>query len=343
MKTTASNRKIRKLLTAIREETLVPRPEFQRRLVWANKHKIAFLETVLKDYPFPEIYIAAGDVDTETGEGTEMLVDGQQRITTLFQYFVASDELSLGGKIPAYSDLDEDQKRAFLEYDVVIRDLGSVSLDEIKEIFRRINSTNYSVNAMEIHNSRFDGELIELAEQIAQHSVFNDYEVFSANEVRRMQDVRFVLVLIITMMSTYFNRDDELENYLTAYNESFPDRDRWETVFIDALNQISALNLSTKSRAWKKADLFTLAVEISFIQREGIELDWTEVGQRLETFYGGIDNFSKLKRPAKHYTSYYKAALQATNDKGNRVTRGKVIRDVLLGKVAVKPIANGNE
>src|SRR5438046_341748 len=63
MKTVATNRKVRVLITALRDGVLVPRPEFQRRLVWSNRHKQAFLDTVLKGYPFPEIYIAAGDVD----------------------------------------------------------------------------------------------------------------------------------------------------------------------------------------------------------------------------------------------------------------------------------------
>jgi uncharacterized protein with ParB-like and HNH nuclease domain len=64
-------------------ESLCPRPEFQRRLVWNNKDRVAFIETVVLGYPFPEIYVAAGDVNVESGEANEMLVDGQQRITTL--------------------------------------------------------------------------------------------------------------------------------------------------------------------------------------------------------------------------------------------------------------------
>ena len=38
----------------------------------------SFLDTVTKGLPFPEIYIADGDVDLETGEGTQLLVDGLQ-------------------------------------------------------------------------------------------------------------------------------------------------------------------------------------------------------------------------------------------------------------------------
>ena len=81
MQASASNRRIRALLKDIRTGALVPNPEFQRRLVWSNKHKSAFIETVLFGYPFPEVYVAAGEVNPDTGEGTEMLVDGQQRLT----------------------------------------------------------------------------------------------------------------------------------------------------------------------------------------------------------------------------------------------------------------------
>jgi len=87
MRTTATNKKIRVLLTDLSDGVLIPNPEFQRRLVWTNNDKRNFLQTVLQEYPFPEIYIAAGDVDLETGRGTEMLVDGQQRMTTRQPYF----------------------------------------------------------------------------------------------------------------------------------------------------------------------------------------------------------------------------------------------------------------
>jgi uncharacterized protein with ParB-like and HNH nuclease domain len=94
MKTSAENRRVRALLNGIQSGELTPRPDFQRKLVWSNKDKVAFLDTVLGGYPFPEIYIAVGDVNLETAAGTEMLVDGQQRITTLHQYFTASPALS---------------------------------------------------------------------------------------------------------------------------------------------------------------------------------------------------------------------------------------------------------
>src|SRR5579862_5233870 len=113
MKTTATNRKIRELLTQLREGTLIPNPDFQRRLVWNNKDKSKFLETVLLNFPFPEVYVAAGAVDVETGEGKELLVDGQQRLTTLRQYFTASPDLTLSGGVKPYADLTKEEKESF--------------------------------------------------------------------------------------------------------------------------------------------------------------------------------------------------------------------------------------
>src|SRR3990172_479619 len=150
MKTTATNRKIRELLTSLREQRLIPRPDFQRRLVWSNKDKSAFLETVLLNYPFPEIYVAAGEVDVDTGIGTELLVDGQQRVTTLQQYFNASPDLILNDNIKPYNELARDDKEAFLQYDVVVRDLGSVDIELVRNIFQKINATCCALNAMEI-------------------------------------------------------------------------------------------------------------------------------------------------------------------------------------------------
>src|SRR5258707_2782228 len=115
MKSTASNRRLRLLLTAIRNKTLIPNPDFQRRLVWTNKDKRNFLNTVLTGYPFPEIYIAAGEVNPQTGEGVEWLVDGQQRISTLYQYFEGSTKLVLED-IKPYADLDKDAQIRFLAY-----------------------------------------------------------------------------------------------------------------------------------------------------------------------------------------------------------------------------------
>ncbi len=330
MKTTATNRKIRELLTRLREGKLVPNPDFQRRLVWSNKDKSAFLETVLLNFPFPEVYVAAGEVNVETGEGTELLVDGQQRLTTLLQYFTVSPDLILYGDVKPYAELTREQKEAFLQYDVVVRDLGLVELDVLRNVFQRINATRYALNAMEIHNSRFEGEFKAFGEQFAQRPFFDSHRVFSAAEIRRMQDVRFTLTVGATSLGTYFNRDDELEEYLRRYNDDFAMRTDLERELDTALEFIDQMNVPATSRIWKKADLLTAIVELhgALFKRQQM-LDPTRFAQALKTFYATVDDPGSRGTPESDASRYYKAALQATNDRSSRATRGEIIRKLI--------------
>lgn len=330
MKTSATNRKLRLLLTGIQNGVLLPRPEFQRRLVWSNKHKLAFLNTVLEGYPFPEIYIAAGDVNSETGEGTEMLVDGQQRIFTLYQYFKSSPDLRLDKTIKPYRELSEEQKIIYLEYEVVVRDLGKIPIPEILEIFRRINSTNYALNAMEIHNARFDGEFKQFGEEIAAHPFFEEIRFFRTQEIKRMSDTRFCLVLVSTFMSGYSNRDDELEKYLENYNEEFEQKESLRTEFNTVADFIARCDFDNKSRAWKKADLFTLLVEIHrAIFKRKITLNPATTTTALKNFFDTVDAVTDSAVTSNYPGIYYQAALQATNDRGSRLKRGEIIQTVL--------------
>lgn len=345
MRTSATNRRIRALITAIRDGQLIPRPEFQRRLVWSNKHKLHFLDTVLKGFPFPEIYIAAGDLDPDTGEASEMLVDGQQRVTTLYQYFTGSEDLRLGKDIRPYQELEDREKREFLEYEVVVRDLGQKSIKEIQEIFERINSTRYALNAMEVQNARYAGAFKQFGEKLAQHEFFERHRVFHTNEVRRMNDVRFVLVLAVSVLSTYFNRDSELEDYLAKYDEEFPDAKRTNAELERVFAFIDALALDEVRRVWNKADLLTLLVESHrALIRDGLSLDPGDVRARLLSFYGEADQAQAGEIVREDVAIYHNATIQASNDRKSRRDRGEILAQILRGDLSAEeqPMSLGN-
>lgn len=329
MKTSGTNRRLRTVLTGVRRGTLVPNPEFQRRLVWSSKHKAAFLETVLQGLPFPEIFIAAGSVDTETGEGTELIVDGQQRITTLFQYFTGSPDLSLT-TIPRYMDLPEEEKAAFLEYEVVVRDLGALTGEETRDLFYRINSTSYSLNAMEVNNARFDGELKRFCDQIAEHAFFETHRVFSLYDAKRMNDVRWTLSLVITVLSTYFNRDSEHENFLEAYNDEFPSSEKVRGRLEQVFEYVEQIQFSPKSRVWQKSDLFTLLVELERLSRDHLP-PAQDVAERLKSFYDLVDRVAQgdPRVSDRRVSEYFAATRSGTNDRSSRIRRGRVISAVI--------------
>lgn len=56
----AQNVRIAKLINDVEEGRLEVSPFFQRRQVWTNTDKEFFIDTILNNYPFPEIFVATG-------------------------------------------------------------------------------------------------------------------------------------------------------------------------------------------------------------------------------------------------------------------------------------------
>lgn len=330
MQTSATNRRLRLLLTSLRDGTLIPNPHFQRRLVWSNAHKIAFLETVLGGYPFPEIFTAAGAVNPDTGDGTELIVDGQQRITTLNQYFINSGDLRLG-TLPAYADLSAQKKMAFLEYEVVVRDLGAIKEAEVQEIFFRINSTKYSLNAMEVNNARFDGALKRFAEEVSERKFFQDNPIFTSLDGKRMNDVRTVLTIIISMLSGYFNRDEEHGPYLEKYNDEFTHQDSIDQRLEDVCTLITDAEFEPKSRIWQKADLLTAFIEIDrYLTLDGGRITAAELKERADAFYEDVRKVTHGGEFDTDAEEYYRRVRSGVNDRISREKRGDAWRARVL-------------
>lgn len=330
MRTSATNRRLRLLLTGIRDGSILPNPHFQRRLVWSNAHKVAFLDTVLAGLPFPEIFTAAGEVDPSTGDGTELIVDGQQRITTLNQYFIGSSDLRLG-ELPAYVDLGEEEKLRFLEYEVVVRDLGAITEDQTREIFFRINSTKYSLNAMEVNNARFDGELKQFADSIAARDFFQEHPIFTSLDGKRMNDVRVVLTVIISMLSGYFNRDDDHEAYLERYNDEFPFKAEIDARLTRVLDLIEKADFGYRSRMWQKADLLTALVELDhYLHADGGSITPKDLRERAEAFYSEVAQVTHVPNPDPDAAEYYRRVRSGINDRVSRSERGAAWRSRVL-------------
>lgn len=331
MKTAPESRKISTILRALREKTLVPQPNFQRRAVWTNKDKIAFIDTILQGYPFPEIYVAVGEVDTQTGDATELLVDGQQRVRTIDEYFRGVSPFSRPQSIKKYSDLIESEKKDFLNYDVSVRNIGIVDIDTIRIVFQRMNATSYDLNEMERYNAVYLGEFKKFCEEYANNDLFKEWRLFSSTDIRRMKDVSYIASLVATMMSDYFHRDDEIEEFLDRYNETFPEKESIRQRIDGTLGAIAKFNFPKDSRARRKADFYTLFVEVDRrLNRDGVPFDIAQASAKISDLYRDVDRARDTEGLPEIAMQYYQATLQSTNDRGTRATRGSVIREILV-------------
>jgi hypothetical protein len=96
------------------------------------------------------------------------------------------------------------------------------------------------------------------------------------------------------------------------------------------LEFIEQMNLPSTSRLWKKADLFTAIVELhSAIFKRQALLDPDAVARALLMLYAAIDDPESRGDPETDAGKYYKASLQATNDRSSRIARGEIFRRVV--------------
>ena len=246
----------------ISDGLLVLAPDFQRRFVWTTDHQEEFIDTIHKGLPFPEIYVSTGAVDVERMRTTRNVIDGQQRLTTIKNYIEGTSKDYK--KIAAYKDLSDAEKTSFLSYEIVIRDLGRIPDDVVREVFRRINLTKFKLDSVEIHNAVYDGAFISAAKKVIDEVKLSVFGVFRESEFSRMSDLHFVLVVMATIEAGgYFLQDTPVESYIERYNDSYPRANEIVERLKSTFKTIQELQLPEDSMWFRKANFFTLVVEIS--------------------------------------------------------------------------------
>lgn len=324
---TPSTKKISELYSRLSGEnpTLILQPEFQRKVVWNDEHKEKFIETLLKGLPVPEIYIAQSGIDVERIETQEVVVDGQQRLSTILQYITEEDDSEVFGKIvPKFKQLTkETDRRDFLNYNIVIRDLGDISAEEIREIFRRINLTRYALTDIELQNAIYDGAFITTAKEIVEMTELNKLPFLTDSKLTRMEDLHFVLLILSTVVREgYFSRDTEVEKCIVEFNNEFLNKDMYKEKVVSVFAYIQDLNIELDSIWLRKSNYFSLFVEI---YNRYNDVDKQTLKQKLIDFEANILVNKNGSKEDNEFAKYYSYMYSGTNSRQARVVRAELL------------------
>lgn len=314
------------LIGKIKRDELILQPEFQRDFVWTPSHMENFIKTILDGYPFPEIYISQKGIDLQTLATQNVVVDGQQRLTTILKYINGDGEFEKS--IPKFKDLSEDDQRDFLNYDVTIRDLKDVQPDVIIEVFKRINSTNFTLNAVEINNAIYNGEFISCAKDIL-NNIKNDelkVPIFSESELTRMADLHFILLVLSTIEEGgYFTYDNKVEEYIAKYNAEYPNYNLVKNSLSSKLLNILNSEIPADSMWYRKSNFFTLLCEIYFL-----DLTIEKIIDRITEFEENVMSNKTSDKSANDFALYYSNMYTGTNSRSARVNRSELFRKYVL-------------
>lgn len=253
---------------------------FQRRFVWQERHSASLIETVLLGYAIPEIFLWEGPTDSETGDTTWSIVDGQQRVRSFVDFIEGVFALELGylkeeGKASSFAgkrfaDLEPEHRTAIWGYRLRLNTINnSVDKSEIKRMFLRLNSTNMTLNPQELRRAKFDGEFLRTAELIANNSLWRQTgkALFNEAETRRMRDVQFVTGILIYLRRG-LNEDlgqANINKIYDAYNGEYAEaaKDRDEVLRLAGLAlQIAGDDADAIKLLQAKVHLYTLMLSL---------------------------------------------------------------------------------
>jgi hypothetical protein len=307
------------------------KPPFQRNPVWVTRQKSFLIDTILKSYPIPEIYMQ--ETVDRSGEVKYIIVDGQQRTRAVLEYL--EGKFSMDGKESpefadmSFEDLSGEQKKTIFQYNFVIRMLPDVSDIELRTIFQRLNKNVVALNKQELRQATYWGPFIKSMNTISDKDYWGKVGLFTPNDIRRMLDVEFISELAIYDLHGFQNKKDNLDRYYELYEEEFEDEEKLCDTFDKVVGEILKILPEISNSRWsKKSDFYTLfGVFAKNKEQLPLSKDKRDTAKkRLLDFAMEIDYYVKTDKDKvivklTEATKEYVRGIRATTDLGSRKVR----------------------
>jgi hypothetical protein len=308
-------------------------PPYQRRSVWNASYKEYFIETILLQLPSPAIFLYQEIL--ETGVTEYSVVDGKQRLSTIFEFiqgeFAVSETSQVASLKGKYFDAIGAYKTAFYAYPLSVEYLPTVDEATLNNIFDRINRNTAKLTAQELRHARFSGVFISTAERLAElmETKSPDVPRIVSTSRKQMKDTEFVAELLL------LEEEGPRGHSINDLDKAFSDRDdawegaelyeeRFRTAFDTSSSILTAGNLRN-TRFRNQADYYSLFGAVDKLLLENALVDEDTAADRLADF------LSELENPLAGSAAgvYYDAARSASNDTGPRNVRIDILTSLL--------------
>lgn len=331
-----------------REGSLVLQPGFQRRRVWADRQKSNLIESILLELPVPEIYM---QVKTDAdGRSEYVVVDGQQRISTILEFVGVSkrepfelqhldaDSMWVGYN---FADLTDDEKARFYGHTMAVRYLQEAEDSEIQDLFRRLNKYLTPLNAQELRNATYGGPFLRLSETIAEDGFWSENRLATPEAIRRMRDIEFISDLLIGVLDgPQSGNAKTLDDYYAAledHEREFPGQRECRRRFNGSLDLIQEVVGDVRGTRWSnKTDFYSLFVAVANLLRDrsapsGEDLDG--LADTLEAFSNDVRQYQQDEESevGRIVVDYVGAMRRGSSDQNRRGIRHRALLELISG------------
>ena len=202
VKVTKKDFSIYELFRKYQKGQLTLEVDFQRKSVWDNKQKCELIESILMGLPLPIFYLK------QQNNSTYVVVDGKQRLSTLFDFLQNKFQLKLlkiltflNGK--KFMNLEEEYGiyQAQLEdYQVYSHVILPPTPDKVLfDIFERVNRGGTKLNKQEIRNALYHGKGLNMIAEISKTKIFEE-----ATGIENRKDSRMKGSYLLTRFLAFY-------------------------------------------------------------------------------------------------------------------------------------------
>ncbi len=177
-----SGKVIERAYEEYRGEAFLVNRRYQRKLVWGQEEKMAFVDSIVKGYPIPLFLFSKA---TYKGNERYEIIDGMQRLNAIFSYI----ENAFPNEQGEYFDLqttaltknleetniltqrkpvmDREKCVKLVSYELPFSIYEENDSKTIDEVFRRINANGQHLSRQEIRQAGAIGEFAQLVRQLS--------------------------------------------------------------------------------------------------------------------------------------------------------------------------------
>ena len=290
-----------------REGKINPRPQYQRAAVWDLTKKQKLIDSILRGYDIPKIYLRESPDDDFEHE----IVDGQQRLRAIWEF--ANDDYPLGddsSELPRWRDLSgirhkelasdvQDSLGLFELSIVVIEDADEL---EIRDLFLRLQE-GVSLNPAEKRNAMI-GTMRDFVSKLADHSVFQGVRMSPNISSRYGQDdwIAHIVCLELARGIVNLKAPDLKQMYENERNFNSEGAVAKKIGrLLNYLQRVLTLETPEMDIKWGFVDLYWL---ISTLDEEYVlknrEQDFQNFYQTFEGRRRGVDDIEELVQSNDH-------------------------------------------
>jgi len=246
MKLEEAKYSVGELIDWYKKRELVVNRDYQRSSgLWPSSAKSYFIDTVLREFPFPKVYFLER-LDRPTRRPLREIVDGQQRISTLVEY--ADDQFALGQNAKEFAgmyfrDLDEEQQDLFYSYTVSVDVIRNADRAEILQMFRRMNAFTLPLNAAEKRHSEFFGEFKNWINAVLDdfEGLLTSWNILTSRQIVRMADAELLADIALAIQDGIVSTSPtRLVQLYKRYDEDFDARDVFDVEVRSSLGAITS-------------------------------------------------------------------------------------------------------